>query len=284
MNRKNINIVSLILALFLLSGCSSNSGGPSSVPTQAPSSAVASAVTSPTVPSSVSETSTPASSSSPAPSESEATTPSPEPSPTQASEPQPYTVAWLNKYAPGSVASYEEQVGDNGDGDPASYPPANTYKLVVDLNNQCVSAYTKGPDENYSQLVRVMLCTTGNKENATGTGTYELGSDRNRFSLFNEFDCYAQYWTELVGDIYFHSVLYYKQDAKTLIESSYRDLGKPVSHGCIRLFVPDARWIYQNCSPGTVCQLTKDIPVNKQLQTALKKGHAGAVDYIPPQK
>ena len=152
------------------------------------------------------------------------------------------------------------------------------------MNNQCVNAYTKGPDGAYSQLARVMLCTTGNKENATGTGTYKLEADRKRFALFNKFDCYAQYWTQLVGDIYFHSVLYDKQDAKTLIKSSYSDLGKPVSHGCIRLFVPDARWIYQNCAPGTVCELIDDVPVNKQLQTALKKGHVGAVDYIAPQK
>ncbi|MGX8706824.1 MAG: L,D-transpeptidase [bacterium] len=29
-----------------------------------------------------------------------------------------------------------------------------------------------------------------------------------------------------------------------------RNLGSNVSHGCIRLSVEDAEWIYQNCTPG----------------------------------
>lgn len=32
---------------------------------------------------------------------------------------------------------------------------------------------------------------------------------------------------------------------------SYTGLGKRASHGCIRLMVDDAKWIYDNCGKGT---------------------------------
>lgn len=181
------------------------------------------------------------------------------------------------------MASLEEQVGDNGDYNPVtSYPPADTYKLVVDYHNQCVFAYTKGPDGKYTQLVRVMICTTGGNGNWTPEGTYKMGKSRVRFGYFNEFDCYAQYWSQMTGSFYFHSVLYSSKKASSYSHSAYNNLGKPGSHGCIRLLVPDARWIYYNCAPGTQCVVTTEYAVNQPLKTALRKGYAGAVDYVPP--
>ena len=42
-----------------------------------------------------------------------------------------------------------------------------------------------------------------------------------------------------------------KLDPRTLIPSSYNNLGKRVSHGCVRLQVIDAKWIFDNCPRGT---------------------------------
>ena len=35
-----------------------------------------------------------------------------------------------------------------------------------------------------------------------------------------------------------------------LSAAEYNKLGSPASHGCVRLCVRDAKWIYDNCSLG----------------------------------
>ena len=35
-----------------------------------------------------------------------------------------------------------------------------------------------------------------------------------------------------------------------LSAAAYNMLGQPASHGCVRLCVRDAKWIYDNCSLG----------------------------------
>lgn len=194
--------------------------------------------------------------------------------------PAPYTMAWLDRYAPASVAPFEEQVGDNGEYPEEVIRPSNdTYELVVDYTNQCVYAFSKDEDGE-RQLERVMMCTTGGNGHWTPEGEYEMGSDYKRFGFFPSFNCYAQYWSQMWGSFYFHSILYSDRDASTYTMSSYRNLGTPGSHGCIRLLVPDARWIYENCAPGTKCTVTTDYKKNPALKKALRNGYEGATDYV----
>ena len=47
-------------------------------------------------------------------------------------------------------------------------------------------------------------------------------------------------------------MLYDEPDTSTLRYGSVWALGQKASHGCIRLRVEDAKWIYQNCESGTV--------------------------------
>lgn len=195
--------------------------------------------------------------------------------------PAPYTMAWLDKYAPASVAPFEEQVGDNGDYSEDIKRPANdTYELVVDYTNQCVYAFSKDKDGE-RKLERVMMCTTGGNGNWTPEGDYNLGEDYKRFGYFTSFNCYAQYWTQMWRSFYFHSLLYKTRDASSYTMSSYNNLGTPGSHGCIRLLVPDARWIYENCAPGTECTVTTAYKKNPALKNALRNGYKGATDYVP---
>ena len=52
--------------------------------------------------------------------------------------------------------------------------------------------------------------------------------------------------------IFFHSVACSSPDPTySLAAGNYNMLGQPASHGCIRLCVRDAKWIYDNCSVGT---------------------------------
>lgn len=198
--------------------------------------------------------------------------------------PAPYTMAWLDKYAPASVAPFEEQVGDNGEyPEEVIRPDCDTYELVVDYTNQCVYAFSKDEDGE-RQLERVMICTTGGNGDWTPEGEYEMHSDYQRFGRFVSFGTYAQYWSQMWGNFYFHSVIYNERDASTYTMSSYNNLGTPGSHGCIRLLVPDARWIYENCAPGTKCTVTTDYKKNPALKKALRNGYEGATDYIAPDE
>ena len=147
-------------------------------------------------------------------------------------------------------------VGDNGDySDPEEYPGAGTYKLVVNVYYQYITVYRKDSAGEYTAPARYMICSTGSAKNPTPVGTFEMGENRYRFSEFESYHVYGQYWTEITDNIFFHSVLYSKEDANTYITSSYKNLGKRVSHGCIRLLVPDARWIYYNAAPKTAVEI-----------------------------
>jgi lipoprotein-anchoring transpeptidase ErfK/SrfK len=154
--------------------------------------------------------------------------------------------------APTTVMAFSELVGDNGDYREVSrYPDAGTYKLVVNVYYQFITAYKKDAKGEYSIPARYMVCSTGAIKTPTPVGSFEMGTKRIRFGKFMSYGVYGQYWSQITRSIYFHSLLYTKRDADTYTKSSYRNLGKRVSHGCIRMLVPDARWIYYNIAPGT---------------------------------
>ena len=71
------------------------------------------------------------------------------------------------------------------------------------------------------------------------------------------------------GRMYFHSILYSKRDAATYT-GSFNNLGRRASHGCIRLTVPDARWIWYNAAPGTTV-IVRDGSSKDETTAAIKK-------------
>lgn len=153
--------------------------------------------------------------------------------------------------APTTKMTFAELLGDNGVyGYPEYMPSPDTYKIIVDLRWQVVMAYRQDENGEYTIPVRYMLCSSGADKSQSPTGTFKMKSYRVRFSIFNNTDSYAQYWSLITGRIYFHSVLYSSLNASDYT-SSYKSLGSNVSHGCIRLTVPDARWIWYNVAPGS---------------------------------
>ena len=126
------------------------------------------------------------------------------------------------------------------------------YTLMVDRLNQIVRAYTYDENGQYTVLVREMICSTGTKKNPTPLGTTIMPKKRARWGYFPTWDSHAQYLTRIDSANAFHSVLYYYADETQLATKSYEDLGSPASHGCVRLYVGDAKWIYDNCQAGTI--------------------------------
>ena len=135
---------------------------------------------------------------------------------------------------------------------PSPTPAPAKYTLMVDRLNQIVRAYTYDEAGNYTVLVREMICSTGTKKYATPLGTTIMPKKRARWGYFPTWDSHAQYLTRIDSANAFHSVLYYYADETQLAVKSYEDLGTPASHGCVRLYVGDAKWIYDNCEAGTI--------------------------------
>ena len=145
----------------------------------------------------------------------------------------------------------------------------NRYFIEVDKTNQIITIYEQDEQKNPTGIVRRFLCTTGSSEDPTPSGTFKLGDMRERFGFFANFSTYAQYWSQVTRGIYMHSILFSRRDNAFLERSAYNNIGKAVSHGCIRMMVEDARWVYYNCPPGTTITITRK-PRNSTLAKALK--------------
>ncbi len=199
-------------------------------------------------------------------------TPDPTPTPEPTDTPAPTEIPF-SYYAPTVNMSFEELVGsldDFNEADPMNettfrmplgYPSPDTYRVIVDLYWQVVMVYSKDPETGeYTVPVRYMLCSTGSSGvgNETRIGTFKMEKTRVRFGKFASSPESAQYWSLIFSKTYFHSTLYNKRRDLTSIQKlSYQSLGKKASHGCIRLTVPDARWIFYNICYDTEVEIRK---------------------------
>ena len=125
------------------------------------------------------------------------------------------------------------------------------YVLKVSVDDQRVYAYAPDSNGDYTELVRTMKCSTGRSGSPTPKGTFQDGTGPGaRWHYFTKFNCWAQYAYYIQGDIMFHSVLYNQKEGK-VTQSSVNHLGSRASHGCVRLSVEDAKWIWNNCPTNT---------------------------------
>ncbi len=130
------------------------------------------------------------------------------------------------------------------------------FQLKVSTADQRVYAYAWNSRTNsYSTLARTMRCSTGLDKTPTPRGTF-AGSPVTRWGYFPKFKVWAQYLYRINGPILFHSVLYNSQSEDSVIQGSVYKLGQKASHGCVRLSVADAKWIYENCPAGTTVTVT----------------------------
>ena len=153
------------------------------------------------------------------------------------------------------------------------------YKIDVDITNQVFTVYQKGSTGAYDSVVLQTLCTTGDKENPTGAGTFKLGNLKERFGYFVAYNEYAQYWSQVIRGVYIHSVLYRGKDISTMSRGAYNGLGQNLSHGCIRVPPNVAKWVFYNCPPGTVCFITRGRAANPELVKSVKATMPSYANY-----
>lgn len=142
----------------------------------------------------------------------------------------------LNASDAANKAKYENIVNN---ADCQSY---TNYFIVVNLSEQKVYIYN-GTNRNW-QLINEFECASGSPSSPTIPGHYFLGVKDTKFVLDNGTTC--KYYSQIQGNMLFHSILFDKND--NVIDST---LGTGVSHGCVRLALENAKYIYDQIPIGS---------------------------------
>ena len=115
--------------------------------------------------------------------------------------------------------------------------------LTTDLANKLTYVFEKDDNGRWKQLYK-WSCGVGKPSTPTIRGTYYIVGRKPYFGS----DTYrVKYATRIRGSYYYHSILFDPEGIEIIDDT----LGQAISHGCIRLAVENAQWIYDNILDGT---------------------------------
>ena len=121
----------------------------------------------------------------------------------------------------------------------------SNYIVVVDRATHRVGVF-KGKKNNWVN-VKYYKCCVGKSSTPTISGTYNVGVKGKYFDTGTKGRCW--YYTQISGNYLFHSVIYDRQSTpKKIIDNS---MDAAVSHGCVRLDLDNAKWIYDSIPKNT---------------------------------
>ncbi|EET60588.1 hypothetical protein BRYFOR_07406 [Marvinbryantia formatexigens DSM 14469] len=151
-----------------------------------------------------------------------------------------------------------------------TYTPSGNMTIRVNRAKNVVTIY----DGNTP--VKAMACSVG-LNNATPVGTFYIQSHYRWWTL--DGPTTGQYCSHFLSSYLFHSVPMSGTDHNpyNVAASDYNKLGQAASHGCVRLCVADARWIYYNCPIGTKVVISdkEATPLGKPAVVKMKAGTVG---------
>ena len=168
--------------------------------------------------------------------------------PVYGAEAQPQETVFLSPYAPQ---------------DPPRREGARA--LTVYLGSESVVCFL-AKDGDWT-VERVMICSTGFYNHRTPLGTHRIYAKYKYKALtrMNGIMVYGQYASRFQGHYLFHTVPIGGEGRETqnngkkqMLVAEYEMLGSPASHGCVRMLVGDACWIYKNCAMGTRVYVTRE--------------------------
>lgn len=149
--------------------------------------------------------------------------------------------------APGSNSGYYTEQKYNIGPDAGMYAQVNLYSsstpyiIAVNRGTRKVGIY-QGWRGNWRNI-KYWSCTVGAPSSPTVGGVFKVG---NRGHYFDSGASRCFWWTQFYGNYLFHSTLYNRNGVPT--DSR---LGMALSHGCVRLNINNAYWIYCNIPRGT---------------------------------
>jgi len=121
--------------------------------------------------------------------------------------------------------------------------PRSTFLIDVSVSEQKVRIF-----ENQA-MIKEWVVSTG-ENNATPLGRFTI-QNRGEWFFSEKYQQGAMWWVSFKdwGIYLFHSVP--MDNNRSIIADEASKLGTPASHGCVRLEVENARWIYENIPQGT---------------------------------
>ncbi len=120
-----------------------------------------------------------------------------------------------------------------------NYNSSTGYLLLVDTAHHKVGVY-RGRKGSWNQVYK-WDCANGAAATPTVKGQFQVGS---RGYYFDSGYVRCFYYTQIYGNYLFHSVLYRQTSYPAVVVDGR--VGMALSHGCVRLKLENAKWIYQN--------------------------------------
>lgn len=120
--------------------------------------------------------------------------------------------------------------------------------VECDISDQIV--YIKQGDK----VVRSMPTSSGldqHPDNSTPRGEFVIEPERGEWFYAPQYQQGAKYWVSFKnhGEFLFHSIV--MDEKQQIIEEEAKKIGQKASHGCFRMSVEDAKWIYDHIQTGT---------------------------------
>ncbi|NGM17914.1 L,D-transpeptidase family protein [Eggerthellaceae bacterium zg-893] len=122
------------------------------------------------------------------------------------------------------------------------YSSPTKYMILIDCYHNEFGVY-QGSKGNWKRI-RFWPCSTGAYSTPTVKGVYHAGIKGLGFG--NGFTCW--YYTQILGDYLIHSGEYVQGSMTQILDNR---MGVNISHGCVRLTLPRAKWVYNTIPSGS---------------------------------
>jgi len=126
-----------------------------------------------------------------------------------------------------------------------NYTSDTNFLLLTDINRQKIHVFTG--TGNAWRHKKTFTCSTGLNTSPTTRGTFTI-TERGPWFYSERLSSGAKFWMRFNEQYLIHSIPMDKNKNPLPGENT---VGTKLSSGCIRLLMPDARWLYENISDGT---------------------------------
>lgn len=133
---------------------------------------------------------------------------------------------------PGSDTSIIENI---------DYSDSANFRIEIDLSRQRLMVFY-GED-----ILKELVCSGGAPGHPTPLGEFTT-IEKIEYSWIPRFEMGAYYWVRFFEDYLIHSVPF-DENGEMIVEE-FEKLGNPASHGCIRLRLDEAKWLYETLPLG----------------------------------
>ena len=124
------------------------------------------------------------------------------------------------------------------------YSSSTKYLIMLNQARHLVSVF-EGYKGHWT-LIREMPCCVGNPATPTPTGEFTIGT---KGLCFDPEGGRCWYYSQITGSYLFHSQIYERDSQPNKIIDGR--MGVSCSHGCVRLTLNNAVWIFNHCPSGT---------------------------------